>query len=138
MRAPMRTAGGRVIAGPVAVLPAPLERALSELEGDLAGQPFSSPTADRMRQLGLDQRAAAAAHKAGRLLRLDHGIVLLPGADQIAADRLSDLPQPFTTSQARTRLQTTRRVVLPLLAHLDRSGHTRRLPDDRRTTSFAL
>ncbi|HJR40037.1 MAG TPA: SelB C-terminal domain-containing protein, partial [Nocardioidaceae bacterium] len=39
----------------------------------------------------------------------------------------------FTTSQARVRLGTSRRVALPLLDHLDRSGRTRRLPDDRRT-----
>jgi selenocysteine-specific elongation factor len=46
--------------------------------------------------------------------------------------RLSSLAQPFTTSEARQALQTSRRVVLPLLAHLDRTGRTVRLPDDRR------
>ena len=45
---------------------------------------------------------------------------------------LAALEQPFTTSQARTALGTSRRVVLPLLAHLDRTGRTLRLPDDRR------
>ena len=45
---------------------------------------------------------------------------------------LRELPQPFTTSEARVRLGTSRRVVLPLLEHLDRAGLTRRLPDDRR------
>ena len=39
---------------------------------------------------------------------------------------------PFTASEARSRLGTSRRVVLPLLEHLDRVGLTRRLPDDRR------
>jgi hypothetical protein len=71
---------------------------------------------------------------AGRLLRVGDGIVLLPGADESAVTLLGELPQPFTTGQARARLGTSRRVVLPLLAHLDRLGHTRRLPDDRRTT----
>jgi len=45
---------------------------------------------------------------------------------------LGGLPQPFTTSEARQALGTSRRVALPLLAHLDRTGRTLRLPDDRR------
>jgi len=45
---------------------------------------------------------------------------------------LAGLPQPFTTSQARQALDTSRRVVLALLAHLDRTGRTVRLPDDTR------
>ena len=60
------------------------------------------------------------------------GIVLAPASVDGAVDRLRDLDQPFTTSAARERLGTTRRVVLPLLDHLDRAGRTRRLPDDRR------
>ena len=39
----------------------------------------------------------------------------------------SALPQPFTTSDARQALGTTRRVVIPLLEHLDARGWTRRL-----------
>jgi selenocysteine-specific elongation factor len=48
-------------------------------------------------------------------------------------EELARLEQPFTTSDARQRLGTTRRVILPLLSHLDRQGRTRRLPDDRRS-----
>ena len=40
---------------------------------------------------------------------------------------LTGLPQPFTASQARQALGTTRRVAIPLLEHLDRRGWTRRL-----------
>jgi len=94
--------------------------------------PFRAPTAERLRELGLDVTHVAAAAKAGRLLRLATGVVLLPGADKRAVDELRALPQPFTTSEARSRLGTSRRVVLPLLEHLDRARLTRRLPDDRR------
>jgi selenocysteine-specific elongation factor len=45
---------------------------------------------------------------------------------------LSGLAEPFSVSEARQALDTSRRVALPLLAHLDRSGRTVRLPDDRR------
>jgi selenocysteine-specific elongation factor len=50
----------------------------------------------------------------------------------VALERLAGLPQPFSASQARAALGTSRRVALPLLAHLDRTGRTVRLPDDRR------
>jgi len=72
------------------------------------------------------------AARAGALLRVGPGIVLLSGADDEAVRRLAALPQPFTTSEARQALGTTRRVALPLLDHLDRRGLTLRLPDDRR------
>jgi selenocysteine-specific elongation factor len=113
-------------------LPVELERALATLAGDLAEDPFQAPTADRLRDLGLDAARVAAAARAGRLLRLAPGIVLMPDADRRAVDELTGLPQPFTTSEARSRLRTSRRVVLPLLEHLDRARLTRRLPDDRR------
>jgi len=40
---------------------------------------------------------------------------------------LNTLRQPFTTSEARQALSTTRRVAIPLLEHLDSRGWTRRL-----------
>jgi selenocysteine-specific elongation factor len=132
LRPPLRFVGGRVLAGSGTELPPDVERAVTQLAADLAGAPFAAPTADRLRELGLDTRRVAAAAKADRLLRLAPGIVLLPGAIDVAVARLSELPQPFTTSEARVRLDTSRRVVLPLLDHLDRAGLTRRLPDDRR------
>jgi selenocysteine-specific elongation factor len=132
VRPPLRILNGTVQAERVAGLPPEIEKALASLAEDLDGAPFAAPTADRLRELGLDTRTVAAAVKAGRLLRLAPGIVLLPGADRLATTWLSELPQPFTASEARERLRTSRRVVLPLLDHLDRSGLTRRLPDDRR------
>jgi selenocysteine-specific elongation factor len=132
LREPLRLHGGRVLASDDDALPAELDQALAGLADDLASNPFSAPTADRLRELGLDTTRTAAAAKAGRLLRLAPGIVLLPGADVLAIEQLSTLSQPFTTSEARSQLGTSRRVVLPLLEHLDRAGLTRRLPDDRR------
>jgi selenocysteine-specific elongation factor len=132
VRAPLRVVGGRVVDPDVDVLPPEVEQALAALAADLREAPFAAPTAGRLDELGLDARRQAAAARAGRLLRVAPGVVLLPGADRLAVDRLRELPQPFTASQARSRLGTSRRVVLPLLEHLDRAGLTRRLPDDRR------
>jgi selenocysteine-specific elongation factor len=127
----LRLAEGRVRQAQAASLPADLERSVQQLAADLAESPFAAPAAGRLAELGLHPRAVAAAERAGRLLRVGD-VVLLPGADVEAVRRLAELPQPFTTSQARTALETSRRVVLPLLGLLDARGRTRRLADDRR------
>ncbi|WP_407937931.1 SelB domain-containing protein [Mycobacterium interjectum] len=43
------------------------------------------------------------------------------------------MPQPFTVSEARRALSTTRRVAVPLLEQLDARHATRRGPDGTRT-----
>jgi selenocysteine-specific elongation factor len=66
------------------------------------------------------------------VIRVGDGVVLLPDAPERAVARLAELEQPFTVSEARRALGTSRRVALPLLSHLDAVGRTVRLPDDRR------
>jgi selenocysteine-specific elongation factor len=119
-------------AAALATLPRGVAAAVRKVLEDLAGAPFSAPSAGRLRELGLDPRAAAAAERAGLLRRLP-GNVLLPADVSVRAGQiLAGLPQPFTVSEARQALQSSRRVVVPLLEMLDREGVTRRLPDDRR------
>jgi len=113
-------------------LPARVAEAVQVVLADLADAPFSAPDAERMRELGLDARAAAAAERVGLLLRLPGNVLLAPDAADRAARILAGLPQPFTAAEARQALATSRRVVIPLLEWLDRKGTTRRLPDDRR------
>jgi selenocysteine-specific elongation factor len=119
-------------------VPASVAAAVQVLLADLAAAPFAAPDAIRLRQLGLDVRAIAAAEHAGLLLRISDQIVLTPGADEEARVILAGLPQPFTAAEARQALQTTRRVAIPLLEFLDRAGVTQRLPDDRRTLLAAV
>jgi selenocysteine-specific elongation factor len=114
-------------------LPAQVADAVQAVLTGLADAPFNAPDAERMRELGLDARAAAAAERAGLLLRLPGNVVLAAGADDQAARILAGLPQPFTAAEARKALGTSRRVVIPLLEWLDRKGITKRLADDRRT-----
>ena len=113
-------------------MPAPVAAGARAVLADLAEAPFMAPEAGRLRELGLDARAIAAAARAGLLLRVAEQIALAPGADVKAARTLAGLPQPFTAAEARRALGTTRRVAIPLLEYLDRSGVTQRLPDDRR------
>ena len=132
-------AGQRIAAGGGAAragnprLPAAVADAVQAVLADLADSPFSAPDAERMRELGLDARAAAAAERVGLLRRLPGNVLLAPDAPKLAARILAGLPQPFTTAEARRALGSTRRVVIPLLEWLDREGVTRRLADDRRT-----
>jgi selenocysteine-specific elongation factor len=127
---PVTTRQGRLVVD--RGLPPSLVTALTELADDLASRPFVAPDAERLRQLGLEPRTLGRLARDGHLLTVGDGVYLLPGADSAAYDELSTLEQPFTTSQARQRLGTTRRVVLPLLTYLDRTGRTVRLPDDTR------
>ena len=129
---PLRAERGLVLLGEQRTLPPALLSALDGLASDLADAPFAAPPAARLAELGLDPRTVAGLHRSGHVLRVAEGVVLLPSADEAAVDVLSGLPQPFTTSQARQALETSRRVVLPLLGHLDATGRTARLPDDTR------
>ena len=113
-------------------LPPQVASAVQTLRAELAASPFRAPEAGRLRELGLDRKAIAAAARAGLLLRIAPELVLAPGADEEAARVLARLPQPFTTAQARQALDTTRRVAIPLLEYLDRAAVTQRLPDDTR------
>ena len=111
----------------------PAEPAVAELERRLSAHAFQAPESDELAALGLGARELAAAERTGRLLRLRDGVVLLPTAPAIAMRALARLEQPFTTSQARQALDTTRRIAVPLLEHLDSRGWTRRLDAGHRT-----
>ena len=108
------------------------EAGVAELEAWLAANPFLAPKADELAALGLGVRELAAAERCRRLLRLGGGVVLLPSAPTLATQVLARLPQPFTTSQARQALGTSRRVAIPLLEYLDGRGRTRRIDDEHR------
>lgn len=103
----------------------PAEKAVAELEQRLRAEPFAAPEAADLKEWGLGPKELAAAERAGRLLRLAKGVVLLPSAPRAAFDVVAQLEQPFTLSAARQALGTTRRVAIPLLEHLDATGATR-------------
>ncbi|GIF06870.1 selenocysteine-specific translation elongation factor [Actinoplanes siamensis] len=128
---PLTVRGGRV-GGAQRSLPAELVRAV-EKAFDPA-QPFLAPETYRLRELGLGTRQLAAAVRLGLLVQVAPNVVLPADAPAAAAGVLAALPQPFTLSEARQALGTSRRVAVPLLELLDRTGATHRLPDDRRTT----
>ncbi|OBJ52209.1 selenocysteine-specific translation elongation factor [Mycobacterium sp. 1423905.2] len=114
-------------------LPARVDKAVRTVEEWLADDPFRAPEADELADLKLGARELAAAVRAGRLLRIAEGIVLGPDAFERAGEILAALPQPFTVSEARRALGTSRRVAVPLLEQLDARRVTRRADDGTRT-----
>src|SRR5699024_978848 len=108
--AELHTSGGVIRRNDEHVLPAGVERAVREVAAELSTEPFRAPEAERLGELGLGPRELAAAARAGWLLRLADGVVVAPEALEHAQRLLAELAQPFTVSQARKALGTTRRV----------------------------
>jgi len=108
------------------------ETGIAELEARLAVEPFAAPERGELVARGLGARELAAAVAAGRLLRLGDEVVLLPSGPARAMRVLAGLSQPFSVSDARQALGTTRRVAVPLLEHLDARGWTVRDDTSRR------
>ncbi|MEU8324680.1 selenocysteine-specific translation elongation factor [Nonomuraea sp. NPDC048881] len=131
---PLTVRAGVIVDGDRARAPMPpqVEKAVARLRSDLAGRPFDAPTAERLTELQLTGAALGAAMRAAALLHIGRNVVLLPDAPELAVAVLSTLPAPFTVSQARTALGTSRRVAVPLLEYLDARGHTRRVDNDSR------
>jgi selenocysteine-specific elongation factor len=134
VRPPLRLHGGRISAG-APVVPVELLAAIDRAFGPLAERPFAAPDAYRLAELGLGARQLGAAVRAGLVVRLADNVILRAGTPQRAMATLACLPQPFTLSEARRALNTSRRVIVPLLEYLDSTGLTRRLADDRRTVA---
>jgi selenocysteine-specific elongation factor len=129
----LERAGGRVRpagwAGPD--LPEAARRGLEALRARLEAEPFAAPEQAELEALGLTPPLLTALTRAGLLFRVA-GVFLLPGAEDEAVRRLGRIDQPFTVSQARQALGTSRRVALPLLEHLDSRRRTRRLDPSTR------
>jgi selenocysteine-specific elongation factor len=131
VRPPLVLREGRVVEA-AAALPDPVQRAVERVLAGLAADPFAAPEAPDLAAAGLGPRELAAAVRSGQLVRVGEGIVLAPGIEDEARVRLSDIPQPFTLSQARQAWGTSRRVAVPLMEWLDARGVTVRLPDNTR------
>ncbi|MGI8528584.1 MAG: selenocysteine-specific translation elongation factor [Geodermatophilaceae bacterium] len=139
VRPPLALHEGRVLpadTGPA--LPADVQRAVDAVRQDLTVAPYAAPDANRLAELGLRAKQLGAAVRVGALLKVADGVFLLPGADESAAGLLAGLPQPFTLSEARQALGTSRRVAVPLLELLERQGRTVRLADSRHTVAPRL
>jgi selenocysteine-specific elongation factor len=128
----LHAGGGRI--GRPAATPSlgAAEQSLRLVDRRLAKDPFDAPERSELAELGLGVKDLAAAARTGRVLRLAPDLVVAPDALDRAAALVRALPQPFTASQARQALGTTRRVAVPLLEQLDAAGLTVRIDGTRR------
>ena len=101
--------------------------ALDRIRERLDQDPLAAPEAQDLAAAGLTHGVIAAAARAGFFLRLPGDVLIHPEAPERAADIIARLRQPFTLSEARQALGTTRRVAVPLLEHLDAAGLTVRV-----------
>jgi selenocysteine-specific elongation factor len=131
VRAPLALREGRVAVA-TAGLPERVQLAVDGVRARLAADPFAAPEAPDLAAAGLGPRELAAAVRDGQLLKIADGVFLAPGVAEVARQRLTGLPAPFTLSQARSAWGTTRRVAVPLMEWLDGRGVTERLPDNTR------
>jgi selenocysteine-specific elongation factor len=128
-RVELRLREGRVTRATGGGLPADVRRAMDQLRVDLQRNPFGAPESARLAALGLGPRQQASLVRAGELMRIADGVLLLPGADERALAVLAGLGPTFTLSAARQALHTSRRVAVPLLELLARTGRTARTPE---------
>ncbi|UIZ92875.1 selenocysteine-specific translation elongation factor [Corynebacterium sp. CNCTC7651] len=105
---------------------------IAKLEAHLERDPFAAPEARDLEAWHVGAKELAAAERAGRVIRIADGVVLLPDAPARAAALLRGIEQPFTASDARKAWGTTRRVAIPLLELLDAQGKTRRVAGTQR------
>jgi selenocysteine-specific elongation factor len=126
----LRMAAGRVTTAAPAGLPPAAQAAFEAIAGRLRENPFDAPDANDLAAAGLTAAVLSAAERQGLLLRLSGPsgpVVLLPDAPDQALRLLAGLAAPFTVSDARAALGTTRRIAVPLLEHLDATRRTRRV-----------
>ena len=128
----LHTAGGRIGRPEATPTLGAAEQSLRLVDRRLAKNPFDAPERSELAELGLGVKDLAAAARTGRVLRLAPDLVVAPDALERAAALVRALPQPFTASEARQALGTTRRVAVPLLEQLDAAGLTVRVDGTRR------
>ncbi len=134
--------GELVVDGPVVRLPGhgvqldPGQRAVrAAVEAALAAGGVTVLNDDQLAGLGADRRMLVALGRLGVLVAIGPGLHM--GAETLAqavASLREAFPgdRPFTATEAKQAMGTTRRTAIPLLEHLDRSGITVRQGDIRR------
>jgi selenocysteine-specific elongation factor len=116
-------------------LPARLREAGESLRKSLGENPLAPPSRKELARTDLTQQALRFLISDGSVVELSPEVVL--GADAVAGaiDRIRSYLQSHqtaTVSELKTVLNSNRRVMVPLLEHLDRAGVTRREGDLRR------
>lgn len=115
-------------------LPPHLEAAGKRVRQTLAAKPLDPPSRKELAPDTATQQAVRFLLQTGEAVALSDEIVLLAEGVRFAIDLTTKFLQKHgsaTASDLRQALGTSRRVVIPLLEHLDKQGITRREGDKR-------
>jgi len=108
--------------------------AAEKIRAALAGKPFDPPSRKDFHQDRPLDQALRFLIEQGEIIELNDEIVLLTdsaGQMQCAVSEFISLHGPATASQLRQKIGTSRRIMIPFLEYLDRTGVTRRVGDER-------
>jgi selenocysteine-specific elongation factor len=115
-----------------AELPPELKVAAEKIRAALAAKPFDPPA--RASIVGKNEAALRFLIDTGEIIEVAPGVVLLrDSVEKMQAQVVDFLSKngSATVSQLRGALQSSRRVMVPFLEYLDRSGVTKRAGDLR-------
>jgi selenocysteine-specific elongation factor len=121
--------------GVAASVPPELTAILTQVRHTLAAEPLMPPP---RRQLAETPEAAKVIEfllASGEAVRIGLDVVMLKSAYTLAAERVVAFltrNHEATASELRRAVDTNRRIIIPLLEHLDRAGITARFRDNRR------
>ena len=115
-------------------LPPEISPAAEKIRAALAAKPFDPPNRKDFSQDRQLHQALRFLIEQGEIIEIGDEIILLRDAVDQMQSLVSEFIStngPATASQLRQRLETSRRVIIPFLEYLDRSGVTRRVGDQR-------
>jgi selenocysteine-specific elongation factor len=117
-----------------AALPQPLQGAGAKLVQALTAKPFDPPSRKDLTPDALSQRALRFLIDTGEVVEINAELVMASQAVTRATELVRTFIRdhgPATVSDLRQALGSSRRVVVPLLEHLDRTFITLRQGDRR-------
>ena len=116
------------------MLPPKLQAAGERIRRALAAQPLEPPSIKELTPDDVSRQALRFLRDTGEAVEIGPDLVLAAESFQrarAAIGRFIRATGPATASDVRQMLGTTRRVLIPLLEHLDKTGLTRREGDRR-------
>ena len=117
------------------VLPPQLQSAADKIRAALTPKPFDPPGRKEFAKDRDQQQALKFLIEQGEIAEIGDEIVLLRSASdqmRIIISAFISANGPATASQLREKLATSRRVIIPFLEYLDRTGVTQRVGDLRK------
>ena len=115
-------------------LPLELLSVAENIRAALSARPFDPPDRKALSQGRNLQQALRFLIDKGEIVDVSREIVVLRGAAEQMQNTIADFLSEkgsATASQLRQKIGTTRRVIIPFLEYLDRTGVTRRIGDER-------